>query len=76
MFLSIVKVAKTLHTYNYNRYTQKHYKGPDDGIKPKLVARMLQTINFMCTKNIVVLWLKLKYVCTCSFIISTMGCPV
>ena len=27
--------------HNFN-YTQKHYKGPDDDIKPKLVARMLQ----------------------------------
>ena len=28
------------HFNNFN-YTQKHYKGTDDGIKPKLVARML-----------------------------------
>ena len=28
-------------SYNNFNYTQKHYKGPDDGIKPKLVVRML-----------------------------------
>ena len=30
-----------MQRFNNFNYTRKHYKGPDDGIKPKLVARIL-----------------------------------
>ena len=30
-----------MQRFNNFNYTQKHYKRPDDGIKPKLVARKL-----------------------------------
>ena len=30
-----------MQSFNNFNYTHKHYKEPDDGIKPKLVARML-----------------------------------
>ena len=30
-----------MQRFNNFNYNQKHYEGPDDGIKPKLVAHML-----------------------------------
>ena len=37
--ISIIIIC--MQCFNNLNYTQKHYKGPDDGTKPKLVARML-----------------------------------
>ena len=37
--ISIVIIC--MQRFNNFKCTQKHYKGPDDGIKPKSVARML-----------------------------------
>ena len=66
-----------MQRFNNFNCTQKHYEGPDGGIKPKLVARnVINNKHYIYQKYCCALTEINIYIYTCSFIISTMGCPL
>ena len=78
--ISLLYSSITMQRFNNSNYTQKHYKVPDDGIKPKLVARNNKNYiyqTYYCPLTEINIYICIyMYTHLYSFIISTMGCPL